>query len=215
MTPATITPPPHQPSAPSAGVPTAPPAAPEPTPYRWTIAEYRELGKTGLFEGKKTMLIHGEIYVMATPKPPHDVSLGLTDDWLRAVFAVGFHVRNQQGFDIGTDNDPSPDLAVVVGSRRDYANRTPTAAVMIIEVAVSSLTTDLTKKAELYAGVGVPEYWVIDVDNRQLYVLRDPGPLPADPETISYRSHRVLGPADTMSPLHAPAATVTVSDLLP
>jgi hypothetical protein len=38
-------------------------------PHRWTIAEYRELDKTGLFHDVKTMLIDGEVYVMPMPSP--------------------------------------------------------------------------------------------------------------------------------------------------
>ena len=93
----------------------APPSA-GPRPYRWTIAEYRELGKTGLFHDKKTMLIHGELYVMVFPNPPHDVSLGLIDDWLRTVFTAAHHIRTQIGFDVGIRNGPEPDVAVVTGA---------------------------------------------------------------------------------------------------
>lgn len=128
-----------------------------PRPFRWTISEYRELGKTGLFDNVKTMLLDGEIYVMALPLPPHDTALGLTEDYLRAIFTVGFHVRSQKGFDVGTKNDPGPDLAVVSGSIRDYANRTPNSAIIIVEVAFSTLSMDMTTKAELYATAGVAD----------------------------------------------------------
>lgn len=81
-----------------------PPTPVAPTPHRWTVAEYRDLAKTGQFRDKKTMLIGGEVYVMPMPNPPHDLALGLTDDWLRTAFPTAFHVRNQMGFDVGTDN---------------------------------------------------------------------------------------------------------------
>lgn len=218
MNPVTITPPPAQPSVPAAtptvALPTTPlPAGPQ--PYRWTIAEYRELSKTGLFQDKKTMLLDGVLYVMTLPKPPHDTTLNLTYEFLRAAFPIGHHVRNQQGFDIGTRNDPGPDLVVVTGSIRDYATRTPTTAVIVVEVSDTTLAIDTTTKAELYATASVPEYWVIDVVNRQLHVFRDPQPLPVGLGAIAYRSHQTFGPTDTVSPLAVPTATVTVSDLLP
>src|SRR4051812_10714454 len=99
---------------------TPPPRASGPTPHRWTIREYRELARTGLFNDMKTMLLHGELYTMTVPKPPHDFALTAADEYLRANCPVGHYVRNQQGFDIGTDNDPGPDLAVVPGTFRDY-----------------------------------------------------------------------------------------------
>src|SRR5581483_5655518 len=135
MNPATITPPPAQPPVPAATPVAAPLATPPagPQPHRWTLAEYHELYKTGLFQDRRVMLLDGVLYVMVVPNPPHDTSLSLAYEFLRATFPTGYYVRNQQGFDIGTQNDPGPDLAVVTGSIRDYANRTPTTAVMVLE----------------------------------------------------------------------------------
>ncbi len=184
-------------------------------PYRWTIREYRELDRTGLFHNVKTMLIHGELYVVGMPKPPHDFALSVSYEFLRSVCPADHYVRNQQGFDIGTDNDPGPDLAVVPGTLRDYETTTPTAAALIVEVANESLFTDTTTKAELYATAGVPEYWVIDLEHRQLLVFRDPQTLPAGLGATAYKTHLTLEPTDSAAPLFAPAASVLVSDLLP
>lgn len=107
----------------------APSAAVGPKPHRFTLAEYRKLALTGLFNDKKTMLLHGELYVMPMPDPAHDTALNLTNEYLRNAFPTDHHVRNQQSFDIGADNDPGPDLAVVRGSIRDYASHPPTTAV--------------------------------------------------------------------------------------
>jgi Uma2 family endonuclease len=161
------------------------------------------------------MLIHGEIFVMAPPAPPHNTALGLTAEYLRTAFPTGHHVRSRMAFHVGTDNDPSPDLAVVPGSIRDYAARQPASAVLVVEVAETSLFTDTTTKAELYATAGVQDYWVIDLENRRLLVFRDPVPLPAGLGATAYRTHLSLGPAGTVFPLAAPGAVVKVSDLLP
>jgi Uma2 family endonuclease len=194
---------------------TPPPVGNGPKPWRITIKQYRKLGETGCFNGLKTMLIRGEVYTMVFPNPPHDVALGLTDDWLRKVVPPGYHVRNQMGFDIGTNNDPGPDLAVVPGDRRDYSTKTATTAILIIEVAESSLDMDTTTKAELYATANVPDYWVIDLVNRQIIVFRDPAPLPAGLGATAYQNRQTFGPADSVSPLHVPTASVRVADLLP
>ncbi len=194
---------------------TPPPVGDGLKPWRVTTQQYRTLGETGWFNGVKTMLIHGVVYTMVMPKPPHDVALGLTDDWLRTIFTTGYHVRIQMGFDIGTENNPGPDIAVVPGSRRDYTTATATTAVLIVEVADSSVDVDTTTKAELYATAGVPDYWVIDLDNRKLIVFRDPTPLPAGLGATAYRDRQVLGPNESVSPLHAPNASIRVADLLP
>jgi Uma2 family endonuclease len=202
-------------SAVTTPMPTAPSVATGPQPFRWTVEQYRRLGELGLFHDVKPMLIDGEIYTMVMPSPPHDTALGLTEEWLRSVFVSGYHVRSQKGFDIGTRHDPGPDLAVVPGSIRDYATRTPTTAALVVEVSDTSLFLDTTTKAELYATAQIPEYWVLDLVNRQLVVSRDPAPLPAGLGATAYRTRLTFGPADSVEPLAAPGHPVRVADLLP
>ena len=192
-----------------------PTTLPGPQPIRWTIAQYRELGKLGLLGDVRTMLIDGEILTVAQPAPPHNTALNLAYEFVRAAFPTGHHVRNQMALDVGIRNDPSPDLAVVQGSIRDYAARQATTAVLVVEVADSSLFLDTTTKAELYATAGVPEYWVVDLENQRLLVYRDPVSLPAGLGATAYRTQLVLTPADSIAQLAAPTASVRVADLLP
>ncbi len=206
MTTATLTPPPADPKAAPAG---------GPTKHLWTVDEYRQLGGLDCFRGVKTMLLGGEIYTMVMPAPPHDVALNLAYRFVFAACPTGHHVRNQQGFDVGTRTDPGPDLAVVPGDIRDDGIGTPTTAVLIIEVAHTSLDMDTSTKAEVYATAGVPDYWVIDIPNRRLLVFRDPVALPAGLGATAYRTRLTLTPADTVAPLAAPASAVKVADLLP
>lgn len=202
--PGAVTPPPR----------TAPPVAP-PQPVRWSIGQYRELYKTGLFHDVKTMLIHGEVYVMPMPGPRHTLALTRSFRQLDRIFTHGSHVRRQDAFNVGTASDPGPDIAVVSGAPEDYPDSVPAEAHLIVEVSESTLLYDTTTKAELYATAGVPDYWVIDLESRQLLVYRDPAPLPAGLGATAYRSHAAYGPDATVSPLAAPAASVRVADLLP
>src|SRR5436309_12767545 len=71
-------------SAPMAGI--------GPQPYRWTCEEYRSLRGAGRFDDRRVMLIDGVILIMPLPDPPHNLSVGLIDDWLRLVFTTGYHV---------------------------------------------------------------------------------------------------------------------------
>lgn len=217
--PATYTPPPGPAALPvppptTPPVPTLPPSASGWGRFRWTTAEYRELGKLDHFRDIKTMLIDGEVYTMSLPKPPHDIALNLADAYLKAICPPGHHVRNQQAFNIGTRTDPGPDLAVVPRSIRDAAT-TPTTAALVVEIAHTTLFDDTTKKAEVYATAGVPDYWVVDVEGRKLLVYRDPAPLPEGLGATAYRSHAEYGPDDAVAPLAAPDKPVKLADLLP
>jgi Uma2 family endonuclease len=45
---------------------------------------------------------------------------------------------------------------------------------LVIEVSDTTLRYDRDVKAPLYARHGVPEFWIIDVQNAQLLVYREP-----------------------------------------
>jgi Uma2 family endonuclease len=103
---------------------------------------------------------------------------------------------------------------VIPGSIKDYTNH-PTVAVLIVEVADTTLFYDTTTKAELYATAGVEDYWVLDLDGKKLEVFRDPVDLPAGLGASAYRTHFVLSATDTISPLAVPNSSVRVSEMLP
>ncbi len=105
-------------------------------------------------------------------------------------------------------------MAVISGRPEDYADH-PQTALLVVEVADTTLFDDTTTKAELYATAGFPDYWVLDITNRQLHVFRDPDPLPTTLEAVAHATHLTLRPDESVAPLSAPHHTVSVSDLLP
>ncbi len=191
----------------------APPAF-GPRPFRWSLSAFHHLGDMGYFEGRRAKLIDGQLIEEGPMDPPHALALELTEEALRVAFGTGWRYRIQTPLVLGQATDPMPDMALLRGSARGQTMH-PTAAELVIEIADSSLTFDLTTKAELYAAAGVPDYWVLDVDGRTLHVLRDPVHLPAGLGATAYRTHLTLTDADTVSPLATPGATVRVADLLP
>ena len=128
------------------------------------------------------------------------------------VTGVGW-LSEQRPF-VAVGSEPVPDAAAIPGRFEDYTDH-PTAALLIVEVSDTTLAYDTTTKAELYATAGVPEYWVLDVTGRQLFVFRDPQPLAAALGAVAYQSRVTLFPTDAVTPLHAPNVTIAVADLLP
>jgi Uma2 family endonuclease len=183
------------------------PRHPDPRPLDWTREQYRRLGAVGLLTGMRTELIYGEIFRLPPSGWPHVVACYKTASIMRELFR-GFGWVNA-GHLFGTaESDLYPDVAVLPGSITDYTDH-PTVAFLLVEVAENSLKLDTTTKAELYATAGVPDYWVLDVDNRQLHVFRDPQP------GGTYALHQLLNETESIAPLAAPDANVTVGDLLP
>jgi Uma2 family endonuclease len=186
-----------------------------PQPRRFSCAEFHQMGDMGWFEGRRAMLIEGEILEMPGPNPPHATITNKVDTTLRRYFTSGFVVRNQSPLVLGLSTDPEPDLAVVKGELMDFYAAHPTTAALVIEVADSTLSFDTTHKANLYAAAGIADYWVVDLVEKRLLVFRDPQPDSAAPFQARYAALQSLQRADVVAPLCLPQVTLPVADLLP
>jgi Uma2 family endonuclease len=183
---------------------------------RWTRLEYEKMGEAGVFQpGERVELIDGEILEMAPQKSPHATAVTLVGDALRDAFGAGYHVRIQLPLALDPYSEPEPDVAVIVGAPRDYRESHPTSAVLIVEVADTSLEYDRKHKGSLYARSGLSDYWVLNLLDRCLEVYRDPIPDDAAPYGWRYRTVQRFGAADVVSPIALSRARVRVQDLLP
>ena len=79
---------------------------------------------------------------------------------------------------------------------------------LIVEVASSSLELDTTVKLQLYAIMGIPEYWVADLVNDQLLIY-------TDPVEDKYQAIRVFRRGATVAPHLIPECRIPVDILLP
>lgn len=192
---------------------TTPPPKGGPTRWKWTREQYFQAAKLGYFGDRRVQLIFGEVVEMPRQNWPHVAGCRKTADRLRADFAGSGWVSEQSPLPF-SDSAPEPDVWVVPGRLEDYSDH-PTTALLVVEVSDSTLAYDLTTKAELYATAGVADYWVLDVENRQLHVFREPEALPAGLGATAYKTHLTFAPTDRVSPLAAPEASVLVSELLP
>jgi Uma2 family endonuclease len=195
---------------------TAPTTAPGIVPpLRWTVEEFHRLGETGFFEGRRPILLRGVILEQGMMKAPHAGAILLATEVVRGFMPAGYVLRTQLPLVLSLDTDPIPDLAIVTGSVREAGSSHPKSALFVLEVSDTTIDTDLTVKAELYATARITDYWVLDLAKRQLHVLRDPVPLPAGLGATAYRNHKTYGPEDSVSPLAFPGQAIRVGDLLP
>jgi Uma2 family endonuclease len=178
-------------------------------PRRWTREEYDRMVEAGILGPEdRVELIEGEILTMSPQKSPHATGVQLAGDVLQEVFGQGFVVRRQLPLALAADSEPEPDVAVVEGRPRDYRDAHPSTAILIVEVAETSLIYDRTIKKALYAAAGIPEYWIVNLTGGGLEVYREP--LGSD-----YRSRLILRPDETVSPRVRPEARILAADLLP
>lgn len=182
-----------------------------PKPWRLTRAEYHRLGESGFFRGRRVQLIAGEVVVMSPMGYEHRVGILRATDCVRAAFGAGVQFCVRLPLRLWA-HEPEPDVSVVAGAPEDYGDR-PSTALLIIEVADSTLSYDLTVKAELYAEAGLQDYWEVDLAARQLHVLCDPRPVAAGGHT--YFRVTVLSAGGSVAPRAAPRSPVRVANLLP
>ena len=119
-------------------------------------------------------------------------------------------VRVQLSFVAGKRSVPEPDVAVVPGRKTDYLSAHPTTALLIVEVADSSLGQDRITKSWIYAKAGVPEYWLVNLRDDCVEVFRDP-----DTRARSYRTVTVARHGERLGLAALAGVSVAVDDLLP
>ncbi len=185
-----------------------------PLPFHWTINQFHEIGESGLFEDQRVILIEGKILAMPPIKPPHQGMTTIVGEIMRTAFGDGFVVREQGPFKIGTKTDPQPDIAVVVGSVRDFLLAHPTKSALILEVSDTTLAYDRREKASLYAKAGIQDYWIVNINGAQVEVYRQPQPDETQPYGYGYMDVKFYQAGEIIQPL-ASSNPVAVSALLP
>ncbi len=178
--------------------------------HRWTLEEYERLAEHGGFHPDlRVELLDGEVVDKMSPQgTPHATAVRAVETTLREAFGPEADVRTQLPFTLADGSEPEPDVAVVPGTFRDYRRAHPREALLVVEVADSTLALDRTRKQALYAKAGVPEYWIVNVPDACLEVYRGPS-------GEAYRTKQTLGPEATVAPLARPEATIAVEELLP
>lgn len=177
----------------------------------YTRERYLALFDEGLLDPEdRVELLEGVIVAMAPPNPPHDTSVSMV---ARALWeSVGHRaaIRPQCSLVVGTRSLPQPDVAVVPGRESDYLKAHPTTALLVVEVAASSLPQDRLTKGRIYAAASIPEYWIVNLRDGCVEVFRDP-----DPSARVYRERHVAEHAHRLEIGALPGVSVAVADLLP
>ena len=185
------------------------PAVPH-EPTRMSVERYLGLVESGaLGPDDRVELLEGVIVAMAPQNPAH--AAGVSRAYAAVSRAIGdrAYVRSQLSL-VLRRSVPEPDLAVVPGSVEDYERSHPTTALLVIEVADSSLKQDRLSKAAIYAAAGIPEYWIVNLRDEGVEVMRDP-----DPAQARYRAVRSAARGERLELVALPGAALDAAALRP
>lgn len=133
-------------------------------------AEYDRLVAAGVFHGERVELLAGRLVTMSPIGSRHAETVDRIAERLFAGIRGRGRVRVQSPFAAGDESEPEPDL--LIAPPGNYADQHPALALLIVEVADSSLAEDLELKARIYEGSAVEEYWVVDLVHERVLVHR-------------------------------------------
>jgi Uma2 family endonuclease len=181
-----------------------------PTKHRFNVNEYYRMGETGVLPpDARVELLDGEIIDMSPIGPFHS---GVTKYLIKVfsnaakerwVLAVADPVR------LDDYSEPQPDIMLVKLNSDFYRNKhpEPSDVYLLIEVADSSLERDLLEKLPKYARAGIPEVWIINLNDETIEIYRQPN-------FTAYGSKAVLSAGDFAKPEAFPDVSIDVKDLL-
>jgi len=180
---------------------------------RWTRAEVKALENTGVLAGQHLELIAGELLNKTGKNRPRVNAATSLRLWMERVFGAEF-VAWEAPIEVGSSDqslsEPEPDLVALKPDADPFSLTTPIPSelALVVQVSDSSLTLDLTIKAQLYARAGITEYWVLDVNARLLIVHREP-------EAGRYRSVTSYNDQEQVEPLAASGLAFQVGSAFP
>ena len=168
--------------------------------------EYEALIAQGFLVGEPIELVEGQLVRMSPQGDRHWLVCMQLNRWLIEAIPADEGLVSVQGPFAASDvSEPEPDLYV---TSPDVVSRggLPRSASLMIEVANSSRAYDLGVKADLYARVGIPDYWVVDLPMNCIVVHRRP-------DASGYRDVTTLR-AGVISALRYPHVQLDVADVL-
>jgi Uma2 family endonuclease len=180
---------------------------------RLSVDQYDQMVKHGILpETNRFELIEGRIVEKDVKDPAHPTTVRRTLRAIERRLPAGWHVRKEDPVRIpNRRSEPEPDLAVVRGDDDAYEDRHPEPADIALVVEVTRTTASKDRSlARTYGGGGIPHYWIVNIQRRQLEVY-------SNPVGGAYPAPTILGESDTVDLIidGQVVGRIAVVDLLP
>jgi Uma2 family endonuclease len=153
------------------------PLTTSPLPVKLRVEDYLLLDEAGAFtDYGKIELIEGEVlYVNAQHRLHALTKLRLYHAFYEGLGAIRRPLTALTEVSIGMPDHNVPEPDIVLTAEPEGPGLLPLASVaLIVEISDTSLTQDLGRKQQLYAGGGVPEYWVVDMNGKVIHQMWRP-----------------------------------------
>ncbi|MBS3934390.1 MAG: Uma2 family endonuclease [Truepera sp.] len=145
---------------------------------KFTYRDLVEMERAGILgEDERVELLHGNLITMTPVNPPHAWTVSELHKSFLQRFAEEAVVVSQNPLRLSEnlDDDELPLPDVMLLRQRPYRDHPlPEDVYLLVEVSDSTLTKDRTVKLPLYAGVHIPEVWIVNLVDKQLEVYTEP-----------------------------------------
>ena len=178
---------------------------------RLSVTDYRRLAEVGILEpDEQVELIAGQIFQKRVKNPSHSAANKRIEKLLENCLGDTVLIRSQEPITLNNYSEPEPDIAVVQFDPLYYEDHhpTPDKVHLLIEIADSTLNRDVGIKAQAYGESGIVEYWVVDLNHRQVYRFRQPS-------ATGYGEQCIFSEDETIVPLVFSQVAIAVKTMLP
>ncbi|MBI3965180.1 MAG: Uma2 family endonuclease [Chloroflexi bacterium] len=182
---------------------------------RFTVDDYHQMADAGILtEDDRVELIEGEVVELPPIGPEHTGNVSRFTETFYQKYTDVAQVSTQNPVRLSDLSEPQPDV-VLLRRRADYYTSAHPApedvfledVFLVVEIAKTSIDYDRQVKLALYARSGIPEAWLVDLNQDSILVYRDPS---AD----GYGTVRVARRSEEIAPLAFPDRPLSVTALL-
>ncbi len=176
-----------------------------------TVPEYFRMVETGIIDADEHVeLLDGLLLKMSSVGARHLYVVSRLTKLCNAQLGDRGLVVTQTNFDLDAISEPEPDVAIYRGPDEQYATTLPAAAdaLLLVEVAETSLAMDTGRKLRAYARNGIADYWVVDLAHDRVLVFRDPA-------GAAYTTRLEVRRGGHVTPLAFPDVTFSLDEFLP
>lgn len=168
------------------------------------------MGETGVLRpDARVELLDGRVLDMSPIGPFH----GGVTTFLNTLFTAAARGRwltaVQNPVRLDDHSEPQPDLALLRPAPDFYRRRHPGPehVFLLVEVSDTSWPTDVEDKLPAYGRAGIPEVWIVNLNDEAIEVYRDP-------HFTGYASKTVVRVGSQTSPARFPDVVVDVAEVL-
>jgi Uma2 family endonuclease len=176
----------------------------------FNVVEYYKMAEVGILGSEERVeLIDGEIIQMSPIGDKHLGCVNIANDLFTAAFRGRAVVSVQNPLRLKDYTEPEPDVVLLKPRSDRYRGKHPEAedALLVLEIADTTLRYDREVKLSRYAKAGVPEVWIENLQDDALLVYRDP-------EQERFQTTLTIQRGGTVAVLVFPDVIFSVDELL-